>query len=56
MAPSLTAIPISSATMVFAIENDVRRCVSVRPYWYRSTRMESSFAIRNAVTGCLSRY
>ena len=30
---SPTASPISSATIVLAIENEVRRIVSLRPYW-----------------------
>jgi len=33
MLPSATAIPISIAVTVLAIDQEVKRCRSFRPYW-----------------------
>jgi len=33
MRPSSIAMPMSIAVTVLAIENEVKRCLSVRPYW-----------------------
>jgi hypothetical protein len=55
MWPSAIAMPTSIAVTVLAIDHDVKRSRSVRPYWYRSTSMVSPRAISRPVVGVRAR-
>ena len=56
IAPSAIARPISRPVIDFTIDCETKRSRSVRAYWYCSTRIVSSRAISNPVTGWSARW